>query len=164
MAVLGVTIIRRAWELAGQLFSLKDVLMNRKEVLVRKRGLLITVGFLLALSPVGMSVQSASAASAVKPAKLEGMSYPKARRVVLSYGWKPLLGECIGGGTSDDICKRYPEIGNCSGTGLGFCDLYFINKNNKKRCLTLITVGGPPGADSVVQDVIFSNAPCQKNK
>jgi hypothetical protein len=144
--------------------ALKDVVMNRKAALVGKRGLLMTVGFLLAFSPMGISAQDASAAGTAKPAKLEGMAYPKARRVVLSYGWKPLLGECSGGGTSDDICKRYPEIGNCSGTGLGFCDLHFINKTNKKRCLTLITVGGPPGADSVVQDVIFSNAPCLKNQ
>jgi hypothetical protein len=88
------------------------------------------------------------------------MSYPKARRVILGYGWKPKAGNCSGGGTTVSICKKYPEVGNCSGTGAGYCDMTFTRR---RRCLRIITAGGPPGPDAVVQDVVFSAAPCSKN-
>lgn len=87
------------------------------------------------------------------------MAYSKARRIILGYGWKPVYGNCSGGGTTASICKKFPEIDNCSGTGVGFCDMLFVRK---QRCLSLVTVGGPP-PDAVVRDVAFSAAPCPKN-
>lgn len=102
---------------------------------------------------------SPSAASST-PAKLEGMEYPKARTAILGYGWKPLSGDCSGGGTDNTICGSYPETGNCSGTGVGYCDMMFVKE---KRCLSLVTTGGPPGDGAFVDTVTFSAAPCSKN-
>jgi hypothetical protein len=101
----------------------------------------------------------AVAASKTEPPPLEGMTYPKARRVILGYGWKPKSGNC-NAGTTAGLCKKYPEVGNCSGTGAGYCDMTFTRK---RRCLRIITAGGPPGDGAVVLDVIFSAAPCSKN-
>jgi hypothetical protein len=97
------------------------------------------------------------------PTKLEGMDYNEARRVVLAMGWVPLTGACEGL-MDEQTCRRFTEIGNCSGTGLGFCDMHFQRRG---RCLTIITVGGFPDGEideePVVRDVQFSRAPCLKD-
>ena len=95
-----------------------------------------------------------------KAAKLEGMDYPKARLAILGYGWKPVSGNCGGGGTDDIVCTTYPETGNCSGTGVGYCDMMFVKE---QRCLSIVTTGGPPGDGAVVDTVMFKAAPCSKN-
>jgi hypothetical protein len=120
--------------------------------------LVVTTLLCVTLHGQGLSA-TAAGAKKTKPAKLEGMAYPKARRVILGYGWKPVSGNCGGGGTTESICKKFPEIGNCSGTGVGFCDMLFVRK---RRCLSIVTVGGPP-PDAVVRDVVFSAGPCSKN-
>ena len=102
--------------------------------------------------------------AATRPIKLEGMSYTHARPIILKFGWKPLRGNCGGGGATDTICKEYPEVGNCSGTGMAFCDMTFVRR---ARCLTVITAGGPPDTDehehAVVRDVLFGPGPCSKD-
>lgn len=97
------------------------------------------------------------------PSKLEGMDYNEARKVILGMGWIPLTGPCQGI-MPDETCARFTEIGNCSGTGLGFCDMHFQRRG---RCLTIITVGGYPDGEvdgePAVRDVHFSRAPCLKD-
>ena len=97
------------------------------------------------------------------PTKLEGMDYTEARKVILAMDWVPLAGACEGI-MGDQTCRRFPEIGNCSGTGLGFCDMHFERRG---RCLTIITVGGYPDGEidgePAVRDVHFSRAPCLKD-
>ena len=103
-----------------------------------------------------------SALAAKRPTKLEGMVYVKARPIILGYGWRPLPGDC--GGADQLTCARYPEIGNCSGTGVGFCDMTFTRRS---RCLVIVTVGGEPRADKrgepTVRDLQFRVGPCSKN-
>lgn len=100
------------------------------------------------------------------PAKvrLEGKAYSDARAVILSLGWSPLEGPCIGGGAGEATCSDFPEIGNCSGTGVGYCDMTFRRKD---RCLTVVTTGGAPDRkdpEGVTVDwVRFSKAPCSKD-
>ncbi len=97
-----------------------------------------------------------------RPAKLEGMTYVRARQVILSYGWYPLRGNCGGGGAGVLTCRQYPEIGNCSGSSPGYCDMTFVRKS---RCLTIVTVGGAPvgrGGDTVIESVMFSRGRCSK--
>jgi hypothetical protein len=96
------------------------------------------------------------------PAKLEGLDYVAARRHILNYGWQPPDGPCEG--VDDGTCRRFPEIGNCSATGLGFCDMHFARKG---RCLVIITVGGRPERSEPggtrVEDVVFRRGPCSKD-
>ena len=102
-------------------------------------------------------------AVAAKPARLEGMPYLKARAIILRYGWLPFKGECSGAGVSDRICGLYPEIGNCTGNGIGFCDMSFYRQNH---CLIVVAIGGAPdeegSGDSKVRDVTFRRTPCRR--
>ena len=95
--------------------------------------------------------------------KLERMDYMQARSIIHEYGWRATPGECVGG-VDEATCRQFPEIGNCSGTGMGFCDMHFTKRD---RCLSLVTVGGPPDGtedgEPSVRDVQFSRAPCHKD-
>jgi hypothetical protein len=108
--------------------------------------------------------QAVSGKPIAKPMKLEGSSYLAARRTILALGWRPLDGACSGGGISDFTCRAFPEVGNCSGSGSGYCDMTFVRKD---RCLVVVTVGGVPSVSNnrepVVRDIVFSQGPCSKN-
>ena len=101
------------------------------------------------------------AATSAPPAKLEGLPYIEARRIVLGYGWTAHDGACGGGGTSPALCRSFPEIGNCSGVGQGFCDMSF---DKPGRCLSIVTAGGQPGptgsGDDHVERVRFRTEAC----
>ncbi len=114
---------------------------------------------LLIVSPMNAASGKPPSADSAKSAKLEGMPYPRARRIILGYGWRALPGNCSGGGTTKGVCTRFPELGNCAGTGLGYCDMTFVRR---QKCLMLVTTGGPPSDDTIVRDVTFSPAPCSK--
>jgi hypothetical protein len=114
---------------------------------------------------MGLSLFAAShAALAKETVRLEGMEYLAARKVILGYGWAPAPGKCGGGGTDGHTCSAYPEIRNCSGTGVGLCDMSFVKRD---RCLTVVTIGGPPRADGggepAVRDVQFRRGPCSQD-
>ena len=98
-----------------------------------------------------------------QPNKLEGLPYLNARKIILQFGWKPFVGACEGAGTTNQLCSLYPEIGNCSGSGIGLCDMSFYRRN---RCLVVVAIGGAPGdrssGDSVVRDVTFRRRPCER--
>lgn len=95
---------------------------------------------------------------------LAGLSFAKARDEIVRQGWKPFEADCIGGGTSPAICSDYPEIETCSGTGQGFCSLKYTGSG---RCLTVVTVGGPPGpqgsGDTAVDGANISNEACAQD-
>jgi hypothetical protein len=101
-----------------------------------------------------------AAAAGSRRVKLEGMGYLKARSIILSYGWKPLLGHCE---ADESACDRYPEIEACSCCGTAPCAMVFVKQN---RCLGVGTIGGPPQpeeADAVVTDVRFMRGHCSKH-
>ena len=114
---------------------------------------------LLPLLILGVSASSTGAtASSVRPARLEGMEYGEARQFVVSLGWVPVASNCDG--IDAETCSRFPEIGNCSGTGMGYCDMHFARKD---RCLDVVTTGGYPAPmeqGTTVSDVYFRRAPC----
>ncbi len=95
--------------------------------------------------------------------RLEDMDYLEARKIILGFGWVPLGGKCQGV-MSDESCRQFPELGNCSGTGLGFCDMTFRRAD---RCLTVVTTGGEPSRDNEssaqVDWVRFYGGPCSKD-
>lgn len=99
---------------------------------------------------------------AAQAAKLEGMSYQKAREIILQYGWKPLSGPCQG--ASNSSCAHFPEIGSCSGVAPGHCAMIFAHKD---QCLYITTTGGDPEGeqegDTHVVAVSFRRGPCSKN-
>jgi hypothetical protein len=94
------------------------------------------------LSPANISAAEAAVHSPVAhpgSAKLEGMPYSRARKVILRFGWVPVTGACSG--VDERTCRYYPEIGNCSGSGAGYCNMAFTRKGG---CLTVVSVGGFP--------------------
>jgi len=108
--------------------------------------------------------QPTFAKAAKKTLRLEGVEYPTARRIILGYGWKPVPGNCGGGGIDEEGCARFPEVGNCSGVWPAYCDMHFARRN---RCLDLVTMHGAPQGlpgDIHVRDVTFSRGPCVKNR
>jgi hypothetical protein len=76
----------------------------------------------------------------------QGMSYNKARQALIKAGWQTVTMHIRPNGTpvcnSDNQDCKYPEIDACSGTGMGFCKMFFYDGESKY--LELITAGGPP--------------------
>jgi hypothetical protein len=97
------------------------------------------------------------------PTERERPDYAAARRVILDSGWQPLGGPCEGF-VEDEICRDFPEIGYCQGTGRAFCDMHFERSGH---CLVVITAGGRPEGrepgDTFVEDAVISKGPCKKD-
>jgi hypothetical protein len=94
--------------------------------------------------------------------RLEDMTYPEARKVILALGWIPEGEDCVGAGTGEATCTDFPEIDSCSGTGVGYCAMTFRRGD---RCLDVLTTEGAPErgvADRpFVKDVSFRKGPCR---
>ena len=124
---------------------------------------LLTMISLTLLSTQSFAQPTLPASHGAKPPKLEGMEYPKARKIILGYGWVLSPGNCTGIDRNyDNSCARFPEIENCSGTGVGYCDMDFAKPG---QCLTVTTVGGPPGnagkgEETIVDEIYFSRHRC----
>ena len=100
-----------------------------------------------------------AAAPRSRPARLEGMGYVAARRIILSYGWRPAPGPC-GGLLPASVCARFPEVEACSCCDRAPCALLFIRGN---RCLTVGTEGDwPDSRNAFVTDVSFRRHHCSK--
>ncbi|MBR8831043.1 MAG: hypothetical protein Cpurp_07560 [Chlorogloea purpurea SAG 13.99] len=76
------------------------------------------------------------------PSFYQGMPYTEGRRKMRELGWQtPVVNysETCSPGVLDEICQAYPEVDNCSGTGMGFCSFTFRDSNN--NCFRIITLG-----------------------
>lgn len=107
----------------------------------------------------GNLTQGDDRASVSKPFRLEDMEYLAARKIITGYGWRPVAGRCEGA-VDPATCHVFPEIGNCSGTGVGYCDMAF---SRKAQCLIVVTTGGAPQTSenyAQVRDVSFRSPPC----
>lgn len=94
-----------------------------------------------------------------RPARLEGMNYVAARRIILSYGWRPAPGPC-GELLPASVCARFPEVEACSCCDRAPCAMLFIRGN---RCLSVGTEGDwPESRDTHVVDVSFRRHHCSK--
>lgn len=94
--------------------------------------------------------------------RLVDMTYPEAREVIVGMGWIPAgNGSCSGWVPGDNTCADFPEIDDCSGTGMGYCAMTFLRGD---RCLDVLTIEGRPKrgvTDSpFVNDVSFRKGPC----
>jgi hypothetical protein len=100
---------------------------------------------------------SSNALALPLPSLHQGMSYGKARKEMLELGWQvPVINyECQSEDWSGDpaICRKYPEVEDCAGTGFGFCNFIFIDKNGNKFKIT--TAGDEPAV------VAWGNEPNQ---
>ena len=88
------------------------------------------------------------------------MDYFPARRIILGYGWEPMIGPCEA--VEDSECGSFPEIDTCSGVSPGYCHMVFMRRN---ECLDVGTSGGEPVAgqeqsDTHVTDVSFRHGRC----
>lgn len=101
---------------------------------------------------IGMTM-SAYAGDLSTPVKItQGMSYEEAREILLNDGWQTTVMNhtanstpvCFNADWSDSGCNGYYEIADCSGTGMGYCSMFFVNAD--KQYLRVTTEGGsPPG-------------------
>ena len=130
------------------------------QVVCKNLAALLRVLGLLTVAIVAFAYPAQSTLGAA-PQRLEGMAYPAARALILSFGWQPSHGDCQGAGISRQICQRFPELDTCSGVELGYCGMRFVRRN---RCLILVTIGGPPSVegltDTVVDGVQFNRRRC----
>ena len=96
-----------------------------------------------------------------KAAKLEGLPYQQARKIILDYGWRPHPSSSCGMQVGKSTCTHFPEIGSCSGVDPGYCGMAFALKD---RCLYVVTRGGPPDGDAEgdthVDHITFRSGPC----
>ena len=123
----------------------------------------------LSVVSLGVSVQAlpSDIANATeprsRPARLEGMNYVPARRIILSHGWVPAAGTCeVGAGLAASDCESFPELDVCSPVSPGYCSIVFSRAG---LCLYILTTGGPPVAgqergDTEVSDVSFRRGRC----
>jgi hypothetical protein len=71
------------------------------------------------------------------------MPYAEARRKMLDLGWQvPALNYSERCEWMKEICTQYPEVDDCSGTGLGFCRFIFSDSQGNRFIIT--TVGRNP--------------------
>jgi hypothetical protein len=107
---------------------------------------------LLALSAVSLaslaqpvpSYSLNAAAPRSRPARLEGMAYVPARRIILSHGWVPTPGPCeVSAGLAASDCESFPELDVCSAVWPGYCSIVFTRRG---VCMDILTTGGPPAA------------------
>jgi len=99
---------------------------------------------------------SSNALALPLPSFHQDMSYAKARKKMLELGWQvPVIHYGCKGEDSvinSQICEKYPEVAVCSGTGLGFCNFVFRDKNGNKFTITtagqnFLVVGWRNGGD-----------------
>jgi hypothetical protein len=104
-----------------------------------------------------LSILVSSAFAEGLPVKIKkGMPYLKARKILINSGWQAITIHTTPNGTptcwadwegaKDKESCKYEEIDSCSGTGMGFCKMWFFDGENK--FLRIITSGGePPDAE-----------------
>lgn len=108
------------------------------------------------ISPVFAKDQLSSILIHIK----QGMPYAKARKALLHDGWQTVTMHVRPNGTpvcnEDNQDCKYPEIEACSGSGMGYCKMFFYDGG--KTYLELITEGGSP-PDAVVNSWTKSKKP-----
>jgi len=86
--------------------------------------------------------------SEVRASLEQGMPYSKARALIISNGWEPIVDPTID--TTYDASLRnlhamgYPEAEACSGSGLGFCSMAFAGKDGVVLGIILTTSSEEP--------------------
>ena len=88
--------------------------------------------------------------------------YLTLRDAMLDDGWTPVAGACQG--VFNVPCEDFPEIENCTGTGLGFCDMTF---ERNQSCLSVVITDGPPSLEDRQDAPVYSTRkyakPCRSN-
>lgn len=98
-------------------------------------------------------------AAGVVPA-IEGLSIDTARNLLTASGWQPVPGdpETQGFGMAQTLAEAgIPEVGDCSGTGFGFCSFTYSGKAGE---LSVITAG-EGGEDGSLPTVVRYRADCR---
>jgi hypothetical protein len=104
---------------------------------------------------------SATKGGARTVARLEGLEYPAARKIITGYGWIPLKGGCLEN-EGPEVCGMFPELINCTQGQPQFCILRFSKAG---RCLQITTEGGylEDNGGALVEQVSFIKTKCKKS-
>lgn len=91
-----------------------------------------------------------------------GMKYVDARKILINSGWQATNRHILLNLTP--VCWDYdwngfrrcdfPEVDDCSGTGMGFCLMYFYN-TFQKSWLRIRTKGGPPPEYAIIDQWVL---------
>ncbi len=77
------------------------------------------------------------------PSFYQGMPYKDAREKMLELGWQAReVNDSLNCEFIREICNQYPEVEDCSGTGMGFCLFIFTDSQGKRFRIT--TAGRDP--------------------
>ncbi|MCL1472712.1 hypothetical protein [Argonema antarcticum] len=107
-------------------------------------GVLITTIFLVQFSSFAQSL----------PRLRRNMNYAQARTLLIRRGWRPVVNsEQVNNpnrsGVIDYLIKKgYPEVVDCSGTGLGLCLFQF--RNARGQTLFVSTANNQPRQESTI--------------
>lgn len=99
------------------------------------------------------SVQFSSFAQSL-PRLRQNMTYAQARTMLIQRGWRPVVNSEQVNNRSRSITidylikKGYPEVVDCSGTGLGLCLFQF--RNAKGQNLFVSTANNQSGEESTI--------------
>ena len=92
--------------------------------------------------------------------KINGMNYHNARKLILKEEWapiQPIYPKDKIPFTQTVIYERfkpYPEVQGCSGTGLGYCTIFFTNQTYDLLVVTTIGEDDPNGKYSATVDQV----------
>ncbi len=85
----------------------------------------------------------------------QGMQYKTARKTLLGNGWQMVTMKTLPNGTPvcydyaySNGCDGFYEVEDCSGTGMGFCLMFFYDGD--KTYLKIVTSGGAPADAHIV--------------
>jgi len=96
--------------------------------------------------------------------KIKGMNYHAARKLLLKEEWVPAQAIYPQNKTPFNLnivyesFKNYPEVQGCSGTGLGFCTIFFTNQ--EYDILVITTVGEDDPANKSLASVTQVKSIC----
>ncbi len=137
-----------------------------KKIIMKKLLPYILACFIYSLFSISnaQAQKNASCSTTAKIPKIKGVSYHEARKLLLKEDWVPAQAIYPKSKTPFNLnivyesFKNYPEVQGCSGTGLGFCTMFFTNQDYD--ILVITTAGQDDPANKSLASVTQIKSIC----